>query len=107
MMPKRILRFTPAARRDLVHIYRYIADQSGSMATARVFVQKLRTKCSDFARLPAIMGKSRSELGRDIRSFSYKNYVLLFRYSDNRLEIVRIIEGHRDIEAMYDDEPSA
>ena len=35
---------------------------------------------------------------------SHKGYVIFFRYADHRFEVVNILEGHRDIEAFFDDE---
>jgi toxin ParE1/3/4 len=51
--------------------------------------------------LPGTMGRERPELMEDIRSLSYGNYVILFRYSGSIIEIVSIIEGHRDIEGIF------
>jgi toxin ParE1/3/4 len=47
------------------------------------------------------MGRARPELAEDIRSIPYGNYVILFRYNGPYLEIVSIIEGHRDIEELF------
>ncbi len=38
-----------------------------------------------------------------LHSFVYGNYVILFMYNNDLLDIVTIIEGHRDIEAMFED----
>ncbi|GJQ57407.1 MAG: hypothetical protein SCALA701_02080 [Candidatus Scalindua sp.] len=38
-----------------------------------------------------------------LRSFVYGNYVIFFMYNNDYLDIVTIIEGHRDIETMFDD----
>jgi len=32
------------------------------------------------------------------------NYIILFQYSENRFEVVSVIERHRDIVSMFDDE---
>jgi len=38
-------------------------------------------------------------------SFPFKDYVIFFRYVDDEiLEIVHIIEGHRDIAAIFADD---
>ena len=38
----------------------------------------------------------------DVRSFPFKGYVIFFRYLDDAiLEIVHIIEGHRDVAAIF------
>ena len=74
------------------------------METAARFVSGLRQRCRKLADLPGQMGRARTELRDDIRSSVYGNYVIFFRYLDDRLEIVNVIEGHRDIESQFADE---
>ena len=98
----RQLRFTPAADRDLVQIFDYIADASGSPQTARRFVAEIEAQCFKLARLRSTLGRSRPELRPDLRSIPFKGYVIFFRYLNvGQLEIVHIIEGHRDITAVF------
>jgi toxin ParE1/3/4 len=42
----------------------------------------------------------------DIRSVAHKSYVIFFRCVDERVEVVNILEGHRDIITHFDDEGS-
>lgn len=37
-----------------------------------------------------MLGRARPELRTDIRSFAYKGYVILFRYTENTLEVVSL-----------------
>jgi plasmid stabilization system protein ParE len=96
------IRFTAATRNDLGQIYRYIREQSGSGTVARRFVHELRAKCADLAAAPIQMGRPRTELRADLRSHPHKSYVIFFRYIGDVLEVVRVIEGHRDIPALFD-----
>ena len=43
------------------------------------------------------MGVSRSDLAPDLRSAVFENYVIFFRYIEDRFEVINILEGHRDI----------
>jgi hypothetical protein len=43
------------------------------------------------------MGVSSSDLAPELRSTVFQNYVIFFRYVEDRLEIINILEGHRDI----------
>lgn len=61
-------------------------------------------RCHEIAALPGTIGRGRPELGSDIRSVSYKGYVIFFRYVGDRFEVVNILEGHRDIEAFFEDD---
>jgi toxin ParE1/3/4 len=41
-------------------------------------------------------------LRHDIRSAPFKGYVIFFRYlDDDILEVVHVIEGHRDVAAIF------
>ena len=95
------VRFSAAARNDLAQIYHYIRERSGSGETAKRFVHELREKCAELATAPIIMGRPRTELRPDLRSHSHKSYVILFRYVGGVLEVVNVIEGHRDIPALF------
>ena len=97
------LRYSAAAREDLGQIYRFIRDQSGSGIIALRFVRTLRQKCRDLAAAPITMGRPRRDLRPDLRSHPVGNYIIFFRYIGNALEIVNVVEGHRDIEAFYGD----
>ena len=100
-MPR--LRFTAAARDDLTEIALYVAELSGSRAVAKAFRKQLRLKCERLASLPGTMGRDRSELAPGLRSSAFKGYVIFYRYIDNAMEVVNILEGHRDIDAFYRD----
>ncbi|MEI9852084.1 MAG: type II toxin-antitoxin system RelE/ParE family toxin [Sphingomonas sp.] len=97
----RSLHYTEAAESDLAEIAVYIADQSGNRSVARSFAARLREQCRKLAELPGTLGTARPELRPDIRSTSYQGYVILFRYRDDTLEIVNVLEGHRDIDGYY------
>ena len=49
------------------------------------------------------MGRARPEIRSDLRSASYKSYVIFFRYAADQFEVVNILEGHRDIIAYFDE----
>ena len=95
------LRYFEQAKNDLIEIKRYIARESGSKEIALHYIKKLRGECQRLAALPGKMGRARPELAEGIRSIPYGNYVILFRYHGPYLEIVSIIEGHRDIEELF------
>ena len=101
----RRLRIRGTAQADLDAILSYIVRQSGSLAIARRFVDGLLSRGRELAALPGILGRARPELGDGIRSRAYRGYVIFFRYSGPSLEVIRILEGHRDIEAAFGAEP--
>lgn len=97
----RRLVYLSSARRDLLSILRHIAKESGNVKIADAFVSKLERQCEKLASLPGTLGRARSELGRDLRSFPRGSYVIFFRYTDGRLEVVNILQGHQDLDAYF------
>ena len=95
------VRFSATARNDFAQIYHYIREQSGSGETARRFVHELRQKCTELATAPIIMGRPRNELRPELRSHPHRTYVIFFRYVGGVLEVVNVLEGHRDIPALF------
>ena len=98
------LRFSAAAKDDLDSIAEYIAHESGSRTVAERFTRELRRKCLDLAAAPIRMGRARDQLRPDLRSHPHKAYIIFFRYIGDVMDVVNILEGHRDIEAFFDDE---
>ena len=75
------------------------------MDTARRFIGELDEKCRDLAASPfAILGRARPELRSDLRSLVHGNYVIFFRYLPGTVEIVTIVEGHLDLDALFRDD---
>lgn len=98
----RRLRILNSARRDIAHIYAYIEERSGNVAIAERFARLLNEQCRRLAQLPGTVGRARPELRPDIRSAPFKGYIIFFRYIDTDVfEVVRIIERHRDIDALF------
>lgn len=97
------LRYTRRANTALRSIARYIADTSGSRETANRFVSHLRDRCKHLANLQPMMGRSRPELAEGLRSVVEDGYIIFVRYIDDTLEVVTIVEGHRHLEALFDE----
>jgi toxin ParE1/3/4 len=95
-------RVLDSARKDVAQIYTYIEERSGSATLAERFVRQLNDQCRRLARLPGTLGRARPESRHDIRSAPFKGYVIFFRYlDDDILEVVHVIEGHRDVAAIF------
>jgi toxin ParE1/3/4 len=95
------LRYTSTARNDLVSITTYIADRSGSRATAERFAGRIRDKCREIADAPIRLGRPRPDLLPDLFGTTYGSYLILFRHIGDTVEIVNVIEGHRDMAAIF------
>jgi toxin ParE1/3/4 len=101
----RRLLYSKAASRDFVAIASYIRRGSGSPQTAVNFVDGLRLQCRRLAQLPGTLGRSRTDIRPDARSFPVKSYVIVFRYEGEAVEILRVIERHRDLSAQFTKPP--
>ena len=76
------------------------------MAVAAGFVGRLRQQCKKLALLPGTLGRARPELGQGLRSFAIRGYIIFFRYEANTLVVINIVEGHRDMHALFTDDPA-
>jgi toxin ParE1/3/4 len=96
------LRYRKQAREDLLTIRAYIAKRSGNSTIARQFIARLKAECENLATLPGMLGTARPELLPNIRSIPYGNYVIFFQYQEKYLDIIMIVEGHQDIDNMFE-----
>jgi toxin ParE1/3/4 len=89
---------TRLAQRDLDRIHDQIS--ADKPAAALRWVERTR-KLFKFLAKNTGVGETRDEIGPGIRSFSHGSYVILFRATTDALEIVRVVHGRRDIEALF------
>jgi len=88
----------PQAEADLIEIWTYIAQDSP--ARADKLFDKIDEKSQMLAQ-SAFIGKARDELGPTIRSFPIGKYVLFYQPIEDGIEIIRVLHGARDIEALF------
>lgn len=92
------LHFTPRAIADLEAVHAYIASDSFKRASATI--GRVRDRCRILRRWPEL-GRPRPELGPDIRSFPVGLLIVLYRLAGDRVEILRIIDGRRDVATVF------
>ena len=66
------------------------------------YTRRIRQPCQKLAELPGQLGRERPEILTGLRSFAVDNYVIFFRYIEEVVEIVSIIEGHWDVARIFD-----
>jgi toxin ParE1/3/4 len=91
----------PRALADLGEIWSFTADDS--IVNADAFAARIDETFQLLARQPR-MGRPRPELGSDIRSFVVSSYVIFYCLGGDGIEIIRVLHGARDIEAIFRDE---
>jgi toxin ParE1/3/4 len=67
-------------------------------AVRRRLVQKAR----QLATLPGTLGTIRSDLGPDIRSTPVANYILIFRYTSETVDLLAVLHSSRDAVIHFD-----
>ncbi|HRX79764.1 MAG: type II toxin-antitoxin system RelE/ParE family toxin [Planctomycetaceae bacterium] len=86
--------YTSAATQDLEDILRYIAKDKPNAAVA--WVRQLESKCLLIATAPEI-GEAKPQLGIGVRASVVGRYVIFHRHTNERVEILRVIAGDRDV----------
>jgi len=92
------LLFTPRAVADLEAIHDYIARESLERADATI--DRVRERSRILRKWPEL-GRQRAELGRGVRSFPVGPLIVLYRLGGDDIEIVRVIDGRRDVAAAF------
>jgi toxin ParE1/3/4 len=90
--------FTIPARQDIKEITRYIAGFNRT--AARKLKDRIQQQCKQLAEFPN-MGRNRDDLLSGLRSFPVEDYLIFYRQIPNGVEIVRIVSGYRDLEAVF------
>ncbi|WP_414623328.1 type II toxin-antitoxin system RelE/ParE family toxin [Calothrix sp. CCY 0018] len=96
-----ICRFTVPASRDIENIMDYVADNSSFDAAERL-LKKINHKCRNLANFPS-MGRKRDQLLSSLRSFPVDDYLIFYRQIEEGIEIVRVVSGYRDLDALFDE----
>ena len=96
----------PAAVQDLQEIGDFVAAKNPQAALR--LSNQLREKAISLLERPFIGPKAGLRLFPDMRKLSSPPYLLFYRVTDLRVEIVRILHGARDVEAeLSSSTPSA
>ena len=93
-----ILLKRPLAELDLLDIWNYIADDSPDRADN--FLDRIESKLMTLAQNSGL-GRKRSELLSDLRSFPIGNYVVFYQQIEGGIDVIRLLHGSRDIEEVF------
>ena len=95
------IRKRPQAQEDLLEIWLRIASDSPFHADR--FLDLLDDKMRRLADAPG-MGRSRPELTPGLRGFPVGDYLIFYRPLPFGIEVVRVLHGARDIDALFADD---
>jgi toxin ParE1/3/4 len=91
----------PLAAADISEVWDYIADDS--LVAADRWVDRLDKQFGLLATQP-LMGRARDELAPGVRSLPFGRYVIFYAPLDDGIDVVRVLHGARDIDAVFGDE---
>jgi plasmid stabilization system protein ParE len=90
----------PAARSDLQEIWNYYATDLGNPDAADRIRDKLFAAFRKLSQTPGL-GHFRSDLAREsLRFWGVRTYLIIYRSKGRPLEIVRVLHGARDVQAI-------
>ena len=82
------------ANSDLLAIWRYIAQDNPAAATN--LVRRIDDSCSELRDFPQKGGLRRGARG-DVRQLVEDEYLIFYRIAANRVEVLRVLHGRRDL----------
>jgi toxin ParE1/3/4 len=89
-------RKSPQAEIDLTSIWDFIADDS--MKAADALLDRIEAAFDMLAERP-LAGRARDDLASNLRSFPVGSYIIFYIPVSDGIEVVRVINGRRDIGA--------
>ena len=92
----------PLAALDILDIWDRIAEED--VTAADRWVDQLDTALNRLATQP-MMGRSREELADNLRSLPFRRYVIFYLPIEDGIDVVRVLHGARDIDAMFGEGP--
>jgi toxin ParE1/3/4 len=89
---------SPASEQDLIDIWHWVAFESPSAADR--LLDSISNRILQLADFPSL-GRSRSDILPDMRSLTVGNHLILYRFAENTVTVVRIVHGARDLTALF------
>lgn len=91
-------RIAPSASRDLNAIAEYFLSRN--VEAGEKLFQEFNRKCQNLANFPS-MGRSYSHIRSGLRGLPLDGYVILYRVTGSDVEILRVVSGRQDLEALF------
>lgn len=91
----------PEAIQDLKIITDYLAKTN--LTTTEKLINQFEKKCLYLVQFPKI-GRSYNHIRPYLRGLPLNGYIIFYRVSQDTVEIMRVVRGNRDLEALFDDD---
>jgi toxin ParE1/3/4 len=91
----------PEASRDLDEISNYYAIHN--IEAGEKLIGQIENKCKYLVSFPNI-GRSYRTIRPYLRGLSCLGYIIFYRVSDDYVEILRVVNGNRDLELLFSED---
>jgi toxin ParE1/3/4 len=91
--------WSPEVEQDLLAIWIHVAREA-SPDVADEQLRSVDRACEVLAEWPH-SGRARDELFRGVRSIVVDPYVVFYRVGNSAIEIIRVLHGRRDVDAIF------
>lgn len=88
------VRFSRRAREDLLDIWTFIAPRD--LQAADLALDRIAASCGVLADHPRL-GRARPEIGDGARTLVVGRWLALYRLTDDGVQVVRVVDGARDL----------
>lgn len=92
---------TEAAKADLIEIGDFICIHSPKRAAS--FISELLDRCNTLRDMPRAFPLVPRYEQHGVRRLVYRDYLIFYRFSEERVEIIHILNGARDYESLLFD----
>lgn len=89
---------TDQAIEDINEICDYLSGFN--LESANQFLNTIEQKCQVLAQFPN-MGRSYAELSPELRGISVSPYIIFYRLIKDEVEIIRVVNGYRNLESLF------
>ncbi len=100
---RRAIIWSPDARADLSEIWDYYVGVAGRH-TADGIIRGIADVCTLLEEHP-FAGRARNEVRLGLRSMAASPHIVFYRVNDDVAEIVRVLDGRRDLDEVFAHEP--
>lgn len=91
----------PSASQDLNNIAEYFLKVN--VQAGEKFFLKFSHKCQQLIQFPHL-GRPYTHMNPSLRGLSLDGYIIFYRFIDETLEILRIVNGRQDLDILFDHE---
>ncbi|NDJ21112.1 type II toxin-antitoxin system RelE/ParE family toxin [Nostoc sp. B(2019)] len=88
------------ASQDLDNILDYFLQRN--IDAGEKFIREFNKKCQNLTKFPNI-GRSYTNIDPTLRGIPFDGYIIFYRVFEDRMLIVRVVSGYRDLKSLFTD----